>query len=986
MPGLLHRILFIPGLLITGSFGFCQTSDRQYFQQEVNYRINVSLNDSNHELAAYESVQYINNSNDTLLFLYFHLWPNGYSDNSTPLARQLMERDGQQKLFRDDFKRGFIDSLDFRTEGQEIRWNFAEGCKDICILNLPEGLKPSDTIVITTPFHVKIPGGISSRMGHIGRSYQISQWYPKPAVYDKYGWHPMPYLDQGEFFSEFGSYDVSITLPDDYTVAASGELQDSSEAERLEQLASDTLWMFRKAVKPAMSHPGKIKTIRYTRDQIHDFAWFADKDFHVLKDSVKLPGSGSEVILFLMFSDEQSGLWIKAREYAKRSILCFSGWIGDYPYRTYTAVQTALAAGSGMEYPGLGVIGIAENAYTLDEVIAHEICHSWFYSSLASDERLYPFMDESITCAYESRYMNLFYPGKKLWEVYLRNRKLARFFDIMRLPVERMSELEWLMQARNNLDQRIDLPAPEFTELNYTNIIYFKASQGFILLQKYLGDAVFDSIMHYYYSSWRGKHPYPEDLRNIFMSGTDKNSDWFFNDFLGTVKQIDYKISGLQNKDLIMKNRGELSSPLEVNVLSGDSTVFAFWTEGFSGSKKVSIPVTDFTGIKINMYHTAPELYYLNNNIRRAGFFRKIDPIRFQLVYSFDLPDRNTVAYAPLLNWNRADGIMAGFVFNNGFLLPKHFEFSTMPFYSFRRSELTGKGRFAYNFMPYDNLFRKITVSFEGSRFGVTGTKNYSTTRTGLDLYFRNPNMINGYEHRLFGKFITASDLFLISEQSEKAVSEYFWQFGYVIEKYSFLTPFRLTTLFETGDSYSKTSFEMNYGLSYYGKNNGLDIRLFGGMMLKSNPAYSFYNFAPSGRSGRELHFYQGEFPDRFAIFPETFWSRQMIITEGGIVSPVNDSTGFSSWLLSASFSSVLPVASGRIPVVPFLNMVYNDRSKFYYEAGFRAGIKNVFEFYIPLLVSSDISSVRPSVKSRIRFILNIEAIHLFKAPSERKD
>ena len=90
------------------------------------------------------------------------------------------------------------------------------------MLILNEPLTPGDTIIITTPFHVKIPKGVTSRLGHIGESYQISQWYPKPAVYDRSGWHQMSYLDQGEFYSEFGSFDVSITLPANYTVGATG--------------------------------------------------------------------------------------------------------------------------------------------------------------------------------------------------------------------------------------------------------------------------------------------------------------------------------------------------------------------------------------------------------------------------------------------------------------------------------------------------------------------------------------------------------------------------------------------------------------------------------------------------------------------------------------------------------------------------------------------------------------------------------------------
>jgi hypothetical protein len=102
---------------------------------------------------------------------------------------------------------------------------------------LPAPLLPGEKTIITTPFHVKLPYNYS-RGGHDGQSYQITQWYPKPAVYDSKGWHAMPYLDQGEFYSEFGSFDVSITVPKNYVVAATGELQNGDEKEWLKTRSS----------------------------------------------------------------------------------------------------------------------------------------------------------------------------------------------------------------------------------------------------------------------------------------------------------------------------------------------------------------------------------------------------------------------------------------------------------------------------------------------------------------------------------------------------------------------------------------------------------------------------------------------------------------------------------------------------------------------------------------------------------------------------
>ena len=104
---------------------------------------------------------------------------------------------------------------------------------------LPQPLAPGASITITTPFRVKIPDSFS-RFGHVGQSYQITQWYPKPAVYDQKGWHPMPYLDQGEFYSEFGSFDVRLTLPANYVVGATGVLQNPEEQQHLDSLAAAT--------------------------------------------------------------------------------------------------------------------------------------------------------------------------------------------------------------------------------------------------------------------------------------------------------------------------------------------------------------------------------------------------------------------------------------------------------------------------------------------------------------------------------------------------------------------------------------------------------------------------------------------------------------------------------------------------------------------------------------------------------------------------
>jgi hypothetical protein len=308
-----------------------------------------------------------------------------------------------------------------------------------------------------------------------------------------------------------------------------------------------------------------------------------------------------------------------------------------------------------------------------------------------------------------------------------------------------------------------------------------------------------------------------------------------------------------------------------------------------------------------------------------------------------------------------------------------------MPFYSFRDHGVAGFGRVAYNITPYNKLIRLATIRLEGSQFGAPGNQNYHAAKAGLDVYFKSSNRANALNNKIYGNYIAATDLHKI-DLSEKAMLSSFLQLGYVLERSRIINPFILLIALESNRSYQKISTEFNYRYSYYGKTSGLDMRFFAGIMLKNSPETPFYRFAPGGRGGRELYLYQGTYPDRFTIFPNSFFSRQMTISEGGLVSPLNDTIGYSNWLISASFTSNFPGRAGRMPVKPFVNILLNDHgngtrnnSPIFYEAGLKAGIWDFFEIYVPLFVSENISSVTGSVKDKIRIVLNLESFYQIK-------
>jgi len=494
-------------------------AQQHYWQQEVHYTIDVSLNDREHTLDGFLQLQYINHSPDTLRYIWFHIWPNAYKNDQTAFSEQLLLNGRTDFYFADKEKRGYINRLDFRAGNTILRTEDHPMYIDVMKVYLDEPLAPGGEVLITTPFHVKLPA-LFSRSGHHRQFYQVTQWYPKPAVYDAKGWHPMPYLSQGEFYSEFGSYSVRITLPDTYTVAATGLLQsgdfkgmpekkDNAASKLPPPITGKPVVQKKKSLPPGKKTPQPVikepeesfKTLHYQQSNIHDFAWFAAKNFVVAEDTVQLP-SGKVVQAYSFYLSANDEGWKNSMQFIKDALRFRSDQLGDYPYDVISVVQSP-APGGGMEYPTITNVSSFDETHVLDEVIQHEIGHNWFYGALASNERMYPWMDEGMNTFYDNRYRQWKYGDHA-----------GNSFMDVRLPEGPELMLADVMAAMKE-DQPISSPAAAFSNDNYSITTYNKAAAWLKKLEDTLGTELFDSVMRVYYRQWQFKHPYPEDFRAV---------------------------------------------------------------------------------------------------------------------------------------------------------------------------------------------------------------------------------------------------------------------------------------------------------------------------------------------------------------------------------------------------------------------------------------------------------------------------------------
>ncbi len=969
------------------------------WQQHVSYKIDASLNDMQNSISAFESIIYTNNSPNQLNEIYFHLWPNAYRNTQTAFAKQQLENNTIDFYFSKPESRGFIDSLDFKVNGKSVKWALQNDI-DICKIELNEPLLPGNSIEITTPFFVKIPS-VFSRMGVENGTYCITQWYPKPAVYDANGWNTFPYLDQGEFYSEFGKFDVRISVPKEYVLAATGVLQNEEEK----------TWLLDKIENNSIANPSQFntKTLRFVQDSVHDFAWFCDKGFEIKKSEVILK-SGKKVDTWIY---AKSGL-NKGIKYVNEAIQFYSEKVGEYPYSLAQVVITPLKAGGGMEYPTITNCGSVDQT-----TLVHEVGHNWFYGILANNEREHPWMDESINTYYENRYTD----GKKDLINDSANTILFSAFNF-EFKGFGMTKLLYNMSARSNFDQAGNLHSTAYTSFNYGAIVYSKNPLSFNFLQNYLGDAQFDAMMQSYYEKWKFKHPLPNDFRNHAEEFTGKNLTWFFDELLSTNKKVDYKLSAYKNGNLQIKNITGTSVPFSISDTSGK-------TKWFDGVKKDTVIYFQSNNkIILDEAEKTLELYRQNNQIKTKGIFKTCSPTSISFFPKLESSTKKQVFIMPAYGWNFYNGNMYGAIISNNIFPAQKTDFTFVPLYSSVTNDWNGYASFAKNIYP-KTTYRRVQIGINIARFasqGIyqrefldmnnlpytiewNGNISYEKIDPFIELDFAPKSAKSFFSNTLKLRYVMINETELAKNYFEN-FDENNFSFVDITHLFSYknvLYPSSVklnAQICNINKTSGRVGLEANQSFMLDANKETLDIRFFAGMFL-SDPGNSTNEqriyFQAGAVSGTYDYMYdQAMFGRVENNQRETFFARQIINRDAGFRNFV--AIGQSkSWLTALNFTVPFPKKMPFGFYADFVfwespegytrtvqngittNVRYSAENKFSYAGGiyFRVS-KNVCEFYFPLFASSDINTYwssngfeRPF--ERVSFILNLNAINPVK-------
>jgi hypothetical protein len=599
------------------------------WQQRVSYEITAYLDTLAHSLKATEYLTYYNNSPSEHDTLYIHLYANAYRDENTIFAQELRNFGNYDyaKIKKSD--RGYIDIESVMNEDDSLGFEIEE---TILIVPLQKTLTSGDSITLAINFFLKIPKQFS-RLGYQYDHYEMVQWYPKICVYDEAGWHRDTYHAIGEFYGEYGTYDVEIDLPGGYVVAATGKRIDPEDCEFL-----DSLIMFGRKIDV----PGR-KTVRFRAENVHDFAWVCDPNYLVERYEI----DGINVDIF--YQEASKRQWKNAGQYAIDAVSRFNQWFGVYPYRNLSVVDGFYAG--GMEYPNLVIIGPGEHWLTrLHEiVIVHEIGHQWFYGILGSNEVDEAWLDEGFTTYAEIRYIE---------DKYGKRNSLIKLPLVPPLTRRYFHKLIYYITQTNDLEKPVLTSAYEFLDMPiaYANSAYSKPALFLLHLEGVLGKEQFDRILKRYFQEYEFRHPKSEDFIRVCEEESGMNLSPLFSQFLNSTAFCDWAVGKVRENTVEIENKGGLLTPVDVFIKAEHgANVFRI-----DASEKIHTIALPKESGKIRKVIIDPHGYSFESN-----YWNNYYPRRIKIKPIFDFPslDAYQIIFLPYVWYGTYDGIQLGTYF-----------------------------------------------------------------------------------------------------------------------------------------------------------------------------------------------------------------------------------------------------------------------------------------------------------------------------------
>ena len=906
--------------------------------------VNAILNSENNTLNIKQFIAYENTTETLLDTIYLNDWSNSFSTKKTPLAKRFAEQYKTTFHFAKNEERGYTSITTLKNEdGSELFYQRLKNQPDVIKIVLKKPIKKDEIYQLYINYTIQLPSSKFTDYGVTNKKdYKLKYWYITPAVYDG-NWHYYSNKNLNDLFVSPADINLQIEFPKNYVV--------TSELDRISSFQGDN------SQTTLFSGKNRIDSKLFIT-QSNNYKTVKTDDFTIVSN---VSEKGLE-------NQDKAIITDKVTQFINK-------YLGEYPHE-----KLLISKIDADNDPAYGLNQLPNFIRPFPKNFQYELTllknalGNYIDNTLLLNPREDQWLRDGIQIYFLMKYMDDHYSDMKLLGTLAKVWGI-RSFHAADLTFNEQYNLMYMHMARTNRDQPLGMAKDSLIKFNQNLANRYKAGVGLKYLDDYINSDILETTIKSFLEKHKLKLTSSVDFENYLKSKTNKNIDWFFNDFVATNKKIDFKIKKVSHtKDsitLTIKNKRDSNVPVSLFAMSDDSIISKTWITDIKDQKKITIPKNNTNRLVLNYDNTIPEYNLRDNWKSLKGFFFNSKPLQFRLFKDFEDPHYNQVFFMPLAQFrNIYDGLTLGAKVYNKTVLRKQFNYQFSPQYATKSKSFTGSGTISYTKNVENKSLYKIYYGIGASYRSYAENLFFRRITPAISFSFRDKDDYRSNKrHFLNFRYLDINrdeDVNNISEVDDPNYSVF--NTRYVYSNDNLINFNKLFADIQFSKSFGKVALNYEYR-KLFESNRQLNIRFFAGTFLyNKNPEnFNYFSFALDRPTD-----YLFEYNYLGRSEASGIYSQQLIIAEGGFKSKLE--TPFANrWITTANVSTTLwkyVQAYGDIGLVKNKG----NKAKFVYDSGIRLNlVTDYFEIYFPVYSNLGWEVGQENYDQKIRFVFTVD-------------
>lgn len=926
------RILFCVSLVLSL---LCPQLRGQHTNEIV-----ATLDGPTNQIRIRQHFTYHNQSDKGLSALYFNDWNHAYSNKNTALAKRFGEEFNRSLHLAKDRERGYT-TIKTIVDNNYVGLDWKrEGYSDYITVNLNEVLKPNESIQLFFTYTIKLPSAKFTGYGHRDDGgYHLKDWYFSPAVFDG-EWHLYNNINLNDIYTDVTNTRINFTFPENLFLVSN----------------------YRKSSVSGFPNGQYTQLIGDNRKNCEIILTVDDRFTKHVTDFVTV----STDIESNKYEEIAQGISIlKIAQFLQENL-------GSYPHGNLLV--------SEFDYNRSPLYGINqlpsfirpyEEQFQFEMKFLKTAIRSYLKESLYLNPRKERWVNDAIGYYLMIKYVEEFYPDQKLigklsriWGV--------RSFHLAKMDFNEQYALFSMLSARKNIDQALTTSNDSLIKFNERIANGYKAGLGMSYLSAYLGEKKIDSTVLDFYKNYKQQQRVSAaDFRKTIEKYADKEVDWFFEEYVGSDKKIDFKIKSVEKTEdsitFMLKNKRGTNVPISLFGLENDSVVSQYWFSNIDSTKSFTIPRGSEDRLVLNYDQKIPEFNQRDNWKTLNGWFSSNKKLKFQFFKDTEDPYYNQVFYVPIMNFNLYDGVTPGLRLYNKTFLERPFEYDIAPTYSFLERTMVGKVGFRYRKYHNKTGLFVTNYSFSASTSHFEQNSRFSTVTPAISFGWRPNDLLSNRRQYLLLRY---RNVFRSIDESLQGELETDPDYGVLNARFtdvdnSIINYSSWSIDAQHSSEFSKLAFEWEYR-KLFQSNRQLNLRFYAGKFLRNTTNSNFFSFALDRPTDYMFDLaYLGRSED------SGIYSQQVIIAEGGFKSKLENPFA-NDWIATTNASTNI---WRWIEAYGDLGFIKNkgENTRFVYDSGIRLNlVTDYFELYFPVYSNRGWEIAQNDYGQRIRFIVTL--------------